>query len=42
MLMMLSALQRPRFTHTAMGGKKMAMMPRQMSLPHMVAVGGCC
>jgi hypothetical protein len=38
MLMKLSALQRPRFTQTAIGGKKMAMMPRQMSLPHMISV----
>ena len=35
-LIRLSAEQRPRFTHTARGGKKMAMTPRKMSLPHMV------
>ena len=36
MLMRLSALQIPRLTHTAMGGNKMAMSPRKMSLPHMI------
>lgn len=38
MLIMLSALQMPLFTQTAMGGKRMAMRPRKMSLPHMVVL----
>ena len=37
-LMTLSALQMPRFTQTAMGGKRMAMSPRKMSLPHMLSL----
>ena len=40
MLIRLSALQMPRLTQTAMGGKRMAMRPRKMSLPHMLVVGG--
>jgi hypothetical protein len=35
--MRLSALQMPRFTQTAIGGKRMAMRPRKMSLPHMLS-----
>lgn len=38
MLIRLSAEQMPRFTHTAMGGKRMATRPRKISLPHMVGV----
>ena len=36
-LIKLSTLHIPRLTQTAMGGKMMAKMPRQMSLPHMIA-----
>ena len=38
MLMRESAEQRPRLTHTASGGKRMAIRPRKMSLPHMLLV----
>lgn len=38
MFMRESALQIPRFTQTAMGGKRMAMRPRKTSLPHMVGL----
>ena len=37
MLIRLSALQMPLLTQTASGGKMMAMMPRKMSLPHIIA-----
>lgn len=36
MLIRLSTEQRPLFTQTANGGKMMAMMPRQISEPHMI------
>lgn len=36
MLIRLSAEQRPLLTQTAMGGNKIAIRPRKMSLPHMV------
>ena len=37
--MRLSAEQIPLFTQTASGGKRMAMRPRKMSLPHILRVG---
>jgi hypothetical protein len=39
MLIRLSAEQMPLLTHTASGGKRTAMSPRKMSLPHMVRCG---
>lgn len=33
-----SAEQRPRLTHTARGGKRMAIRPRKMSLPHILLI----
>lgn len=39
MFMRLSAEQIPLFTQTASGGKRMAMRPRKMSLPHILGVG---
>ena len=36
MLIRLSAEQIPRLTQTAKGGKMTAMIPRQMSVPHMM------
>ena len=38
--MRLSALHKPFFTQTAIGGKTMARMPRHISLPHMLTVFG--
>jgi len=36
MFMRLSAEQMPLLTQTASGGKRMAIRPRKMSLPHML------
>ena len=39
MLMRLSALHKPRFTHTASGGKRIAIRPRKTSEPHILVYG---
>lgn len=42
MLTRLSALQSPRLTQTAKGGKRMAIKPRKMSLPHILTLLKLC